>query len=421
MASSASRIPVVYNKAYKVSGTKSYVYALNKFGFAPTIAGTYSRTNNKLVKKLADGTTHAVGAADQQNDSFYTCPVSIGTPAQVVNLDFDSGSSDLWVKTPQTASGEGASTGTFDSSKSSTFEKTSSTWQIQYGDGSSASGTVGNDTVKIGDISIEGQAVEVATKLSQQFQTEASSGLLGLAFGTINTVKPTPVATPVENMKAQKDITNALFTCYLGSTAAGTASDGFYTFGEIDNATVQASGQDLTYVDVDNSQGFWMFDAPTATVGGQQVSLPSNNKAIADTGTTLMLVSDAFCKAIYDQIEGSKQDSQAYIFPKGAKIPKVTVNVGQAEITIAAEELAFQDLGNGYYYGGIQSVGDLGFDIWGDIFLKNVYAVFDADAPRFGVVQRASSSSDGNGTTSGTGTGNGTTSGNGTGNGSYGQ
>jgi hypothetical protein len=42
---------------------------------------------------------------------------------------------------------------------------------------------------------------------------------LGLAFGSINTVKPTPVKTPVENMIAQNDIPQSaeLFTCYLGS------------------------------------------------------------------------------------------------------------------------------------------------------------------------------------------------------------
>lgn len=34
-------------------------------------------------------------------------------------------------------------------------------------------------------------------------------------------------------------------------------------------------------------------------------------------------------------------------------------------------------MANGYTYGGIQSRGDLPFDIYGDTFLKNVYAIFD--------------------------------------------
>jgi len=43
------------------------------------------------------------------------------------------------------------------------------------------------------------------------------SGLLGLAFSTINTVSPTPQKTPVDNIIAQKTAKEQLFTAYLGS------------------------------------------------------------------------------------------------------------------------------------------------------------------------------------------------------------
>ena len=51
-----------------------------------------------LRKTSATGQTGDVPAEDVQNDSLYLCPVTIGTPGQTLNLDFDTGSADLWVR-----------------------------------------------------------------------------------------------------------------------------------------------------------------------------------------------------------------------------------------------------------------------------------------------------------------------------------
>jgi aspartyl protease len=194
----------------------------------------------------------------------YLCPVQIGTPAQTLYLDFDTGSSDLWVWSTELpkniqSQAKGQYQALFNPAKSSTFKKTSgSTWQISYGDGSSASGDVGTDTVAIGGVSIKDQAVELAKKMSTQFVQSAGSGLLGLAWGSINTVQPTPVNTPVENMIAQSDIPKAaeLFTAYLGSWRDTNEPDegkSFYTFGYIDQTA--AGSATPSYTPVDNSQG----------------------------------------------------------------------------------------------------------------------------------------------------------------------
>ncbi|EME44244.1 hypothetical protein DOTSEDRAFT_71924 [Dothistroma septosporum NZE10] len=425
------------NPAHKRNGLRSYVHAMEKWGFGPTLKGPYCRVNHVhqqgqqavfkatgrrvggrahvkghvLAKTDQSGQTGDVPAEDVENNAEYLATVGIGTPAQNLALDFDTGSADLWVWSTELPANirnqsGGNSHTIFDASKSSTFKKTSgSTWQIQYGDGSTASGDVGTDNVNAGGLVVQNQAIELAKTLSAQFEQGPGDGLLGLAFGSINTVQPTPVNTLVENMIAQNDIEkpSELFTAYLGSTAIGGSSSGssssaaddstsFYTFGYVDDQATD--GQTPAYTAVDNSQGFWMFDSTSAKVGDQTVTR-SGNTAIADTGTTLALVGDDVCQAVYGAIPGAKQNTQqqGWVFPTStdlSTLPQVQFAVGDTLFTINPEELPFQDLGDGTYYGGIQSRGDQNFDIFGDVFLRSVYAIFDQGNQRFGATQRAS-------------------------------
>jgi hypothetical protein len=226
---------------------------------------------------------------------------------------------------------------------------TGSKWKISYGDGSSASGDVGTDNVTIGGLTITNQGIELANKMSSQFVASTGDGLLGLAW-SLNTVTPEPVQTPVQNMITQQDIpqTAELFTAYLGSWKDANDPDkgeSFYTFGYIDKPTIDKSGEQISWTPVDNSQGFWMISSESVTVNGQTTG-QSGNTAIMDTGTTLALVSDTTCKAIYSAIPGAiyDQDSQGYIFPDNLtadQLPVVTIAIGGKQFTVQKEDLGF--------------------------------------------------------------------------------
>ena len=71
---------------------------------------------------------------------------------------------------------------------------------------------------------------------------------------------------------------------------------------------------------------------------------------------------------------------QGYVFPSStteASLPVVQFDIGGTMFTVNKEDLAYVDIGNGYTFGGIQSRGTLPFSIYGDTFLKSVYAIFD--------------------------------------------
>ncbi|KAI2625915.1 acid protease [Hypoxylon sp. NC1633] len=420
-----SKIKVIHNQNYQRHGTKSYVYLLNRFGFQPTKPGPYFHidqvdqhgilpeglksalggtlhTKRRLVKKLDSGDGDQPGevtADDQQNDSMYICKIGVGTPAQDLLVDFDTGSADTWVFSTLQGKSNQKGHNVFDPKKSKTFKKlTGKKWEIQYGDGSTASGDCGSDTLIVGGLTIKKQTIECASKLSRQFANSTSDGLLGLAWGTINTVTDSgeadPQATPVENMIKQDDIPKEaeLFTSAFYSTRDNSA-ESFYTFGFIDQDLVKKSGQDIHWTDIDKSQGFWSFSSESCSINGEKVDL-SGNTAIADTGTTLALMGDNVVEKLYDQIPGATYDwlNQGYIFPISVKaddLPEIKVAVGDKEYEIQKEDLAFALTDDKKsWYGGIQSRGQMPFDILGDTFLKSVYAIWDQGNTRLGLVPK---------------------------------
>jgi hypothetical protein len=235
---------------------------------------------------------------------------------------------------------------------------------------------------------VEAQTIELADRMSNSLvRQNGTHGLFGLAFSSLNTITPTPANTPLDNMIAQKDIPaeQSLFTAYLGSYKDVNDPDkgeSFFTFGGIDQSVVQATGQEITYVPVDNSRGFWEINNPSFAINGR-VFGTEGNTAIADTGTTLMLLSDTVCQTIYNSIPGAiySRDAQGWLIPASVtleELPILSFGLGDKQIVIEKEHLLYGPAGGslaGMIFGGIQSRGSLQFDIWGDTFFKCVYAV----------------------------------------------
>lgn len=181
---------------YQPNGALSMYRTYLKFGAPiPDWLETAVQNSFKRLAKRDEGS--ATSTPIDTYDDAYVTPVSIGTPAQVLNLDFDTGSSDLWVFSSLTAKADVDGQTEYDPDDSSTSELLDGyTWSISYGDGSSSSGVVYTDTVTIGGVTVTSQAVEAAETVSSSFTSEeAIDGLLGLGFNTLNTVSPVSQST----------------------------------------------------------------------------------------------------------------------------------------------------------------------------------------------------------------------------------
>ncbi|KAL1852608.1 hypothetical protein Plec18167_007702 [Paecilomyces lecythidis] len=346
---------------------------------AAQLAKAYGKYHATVPTQVAAAAaaTGSVTTNPTSNDEEYITQVTVGD--DTLGLDFDTGSADLWVFSSQTPSSE-RSGHDYYTPGSSAQKIDGATWSISYGDGSSASGDVYKDKVTVGGVSYDSQAVESAEKVSSEFtQDTANDGLLGLAFSSINTVQPTPQKTFFDNVKSS--LSEPIFAVALKHNAPGV-----YDFGYTDSSKYTGS---ITYTDVDNSQGFWGFTADGYSIGSDSSS--DSITGIADTGTTLLLLDDSIVDAYYEQVNGASYDSSqgGYVFPSSASLPDFSVTIGDYTATVPGEYISFADVGNGQTFGGIQSNSGIGFSIFGDVFLKSQYVVFDASGPRLGFAAQA--------------------------------
>ncbi|KXX80030.1 Aspartic protease pep1 [Madurella mycetomatis] len=191
---------------------------------------------------------------------------------------------------------------------------------------------------------------------------------LSVYQGRLNNVqklgKPYPQRRPVDNIIHRNVLTTGaqLFICALYSRKS-EATKSFFTFGWIDQDRVEDSSGDILWATVDSSQGYWMFPSEYAMVNGKMIPY-CGNKAVADTGTSITLVSHEVCDAL-GQIDSAfySYSNQAFLVP----------------MSIKPEQL---------HNFSIASRGQSTFDILGATFLRSIYAIWGQGNSRFGAVPK---------------------------------
>ncbi|KAI1413935.1 acid protease [Hypoxylon sp. FL1857] len=334
--------------------------------------------NGQATASAANG-TGLVTNTPEANDVEYLSPVNIG--GQTLNLDFDSGSSDLWVFNTQLSNAATQGHTVFDPAQSKTFQlMQGASFEISYGDGSGAAGNVGTDTVDIGGATVTGQAVELATAVSKSFvQDTNNNGLLGLAFSQLNTVQPAPQKTFFDNVKSS--LAEPLFTADLRAQAAGA-----YEFGAIDTSKFTGA---MAWVPVNTTDGFWQFTSEQFAInGGKPQTSTAGAQAIADTGTTLLLADPAVAQAYYAQVDGAVDDQQqgGFTFPCNAQLPDLQLDVGGNMATVKGTDINFAQVDDQTCFGGLQAT-PAGLQVYGDIFFKSNFVAFNGGNNSLGFAQ----------------------------------
>lgn len=100
-------------------------------------------------------------------------------------------------------------------------------------------------------------------------------------------------------------------------------------------------------------------------------------------------------KGYYAQVRGANFDQQqgGYVYPCDSTLPDFNVAIGGKVFTVPGSYVNFAPVtdGSSTCFGGIQEDTGIGFSIFGDVFLKAVYAIFDnsQSSPRLGFAAQA--------------------------------
>jgi hypothetical protein len=414
------------NKVAKINAIKTplyvpdpfdYVRTMIKYDIQPTLPGALSyneiistrpglgRRSDPLGFTNAHATPGPVYAG-------YRSPVIIGEgeDAKTFFIMFDTGSSDFWVfSTLMGAEDLEILNNTrvlYDPFNSTTAIPTGQTLDASYfsttGPFTDAIGF--NDTLTIGGLTIKNQTIGAAVAAdvngTLDYDQLPMDGIMGLSLLGNNRMLPGPARDVLANLffDGPESPASGVFTASLTRT---TEPDGFFTFGYIDDDLVGNST--ITYIPV--PPGSWAWAVPSQYIiinGNRTERLPTAREptptAMIDSGTNQILLSDDVLPLIYEPLGGMFNTTlQAWVFPANytpAQLPTIVLPAGDNDVTIALEDIIYTPADENWIVGSIQSRGSYPIDLFGDFWMRNVYAIFDLgngtkDTFRFGFVPRA--------------------------------
>ncbi|KAI3327948.1 aspartic peptidase domain-containing protein [Xylariaceae sp. AK1471] len=263
-------------------------------------------------------------------------------------------------------------------------------WSILYGDWSTSSGKCYTDTFALGNLSIPDMTIESATSVSSMFTSSSyMSGIVGLAWPELKQTTP-PQKALIEFLSDMLD--EPVFTVDFRHNG----SDGSFNFGYIDD---QLHKSEIVYTNVDSSDGFWGVKNTAFGIAGENLtySFLSPKTVIIDTGTTLLFAPDASVDTYFDKIPGANFSAAeyGYVVPCDADLPdflwEISDDAGNViKGAIPGAYLIYAHTTDELCFAGLQSISSFsGVEgIFGDMFLKSGFFVFDIKGKRLGAATK---------------------------------
>jgi hypothetical protein len=220
----------------------------------------------------------------------------------------------------------------------------------------------------------------LATNVSADFISYPMDGILGIGRGTSDNDVP----QIMDILASSKLIKAKMYGVHLSRNADGS-NDGELNFGDVNKNRFTG---DLNWNDVvANDMGFWEIRVDGAGINSSPLNFQGPSRtAIIDTGTSFILMPPADALLLHNQIPGFKQDGETFSVPCDSP-STLNFSINKQSYNISSKDWRGGKLDNALCRSNIIGRKTFGDGQWlvGDVFLKNVYSVFDFDRKRVGL------------------------------------
>lgn len=323
--------------------------------------------------------------------TLYFTNVTLGTPAQALRLDIDTGSSDLWTNSATSSLCQRqrtacAESGTYAANQSSTYTYINSAFKINYADGSYAIGDYATDVFDFG-----GQAIQ-GTQFGIGYNSTSLQGILGIGYtlneASISTIGKTYNNVPVL-LKNQGIISVNAYSLWLNDLSANTGS---ILFGGVDRAKYTGNLYTLPIIQEAGRYREFIIALSGVTAAGQTIFNNNPIPVLLDSGSSLSYLPNSYAQAIYT-IFGAQYSSTAQAAVVSCNMANnnanVVFNFSGVQITVPMNELVILA---GYQRGVAVCIlgivqADSSTAVLGDTFLRSAYVVYNLDGNTISLAQ----------------------------------
>ncbi|KAL9097343.1 MAG: hypothetical protein Q9165_000770 [Trypethelium subeluteriae] len=335
------------------------------------------RDNKYTIVNAKQPTQSDSAPVDQDGgDLTYMTTVTLGSQGAQYHMLIDSSGSQSWVFGSDCTTQACNNHDTFGTANSNTLKTSSTPFSVSYGTGN-VNGVLATDSVTVAGLTVP-LTFGLASNATSEFLSYPMDGILALGQASSSD------ATFMNSLSQQGHIQSKIFGIHLSRDVDGVnGSDGEIDFGTPNSNYYSGS---LSYTPIIPDQSFWQIAIDGAGVDGKSASVGTQRNAILDTGTSFIYMPLSDAQAIHSLVSGSSQSGETFTVPCNTQ-STVQMSISNVNYNISYQDIVGSSTDGGTTCGSkIVGRQTFGPNQWlvGDVFLKNVYTVFDFDQNRVG-------------------------------------